>query len=155
MYTVESKRGFSLVELMIVIAMIGIIAAIAAPSYQSYTRKTNFKSAVRELTSDLFQAKEMGISENRNFRISFTVDGSTYSIQRETSTAGTYETVRTRDISSGVNVKITGAAFGGKSHIEFQPRGTCTSGSVTLANDQWTATINLNNTGRTYVTYAP
>lgn len=155
MCTVESREGFSLVELMIVIALIGIIAGIAVPSYQSYIRKTNFKSAVRELTSDLFYTKEKGISESRIFRISFTADSGIYAIQRETATAGTYETVQTRDISSRDDIKVTGAAFGGKSYIEFQPRGTCTSGSVAVANDKWTATINLNNTGRTYVTYTP
>lgn len=155
MFVLDSKKGFSLVELMIVIALIGIIAGIAVPSYQSYTRKSNFKSAVREVTSDLFYAKERGISENRNYRVSFTVDSGTYLVQRETTTAGTYETVQTRDISLGDNIKVTSAAFGGNTYIDFQPRGTCTSGNVAVANNTWTATINLNNTGRTYVTYTP
>ena len=35
-------KGFSLIELMIVIAIIGILAAVAVPSYQSYVQKSHF-----------------------------------------------------------------------------------------------------------------
>lgn len=46
------RNGFSLLELMIVVAIIGIIAAIAIPSYTSYVRQANRTDATRSLTLD-------------------------------------------------------------------------------------------------------
>lgn len=42
----NSERGFTLIELMIVIAIIGVLAAIALPAYQTYTKKTKFAEVI-------------------------------------------------------------------------------------------------------------
>ena len=45
----NAQKGFTLIELMIVVAIIGILAAIAIPQYQQYTAKTQMTRAVAEL----------------------------------------------------------------------------------------------------------
>ncbi len=47
----EKQQGFSLIELMIVVAVIGVLTSIAVPQYQSYVKKSELGSALATITA--------------------------------------------------------------------------------------------------------
>ena len=62
----HTESGFTLPELLIVLAVAGILAAIAVPSFQSLTQSQQVKNASFELFSSLSLARSEAIKRNSN-----------------------------------------------------------------------------------------
>jgi len=64
-----NRRGFTLVELVLLVAMIGILSAIAVPSYSSYIKKAKISEAVADIETisleiEIFKAGNPGLPAN-------------------------------------------------------------------------------------------
>ena len=66
---IASHRGFTLVELIIVIVLLAVLAAIAIPSYSNMIITNRMTTEVNSFVSDLHYAKTEAIKRSRNVQI--------------------------------------------------------------------------------------
>jgi type IV pilus assembly protein PilE len=62
----KKHQGFTLIEIMIVVAIIGILAAVAVPQYQDYVLRANIQEAASTL-SDYRTRMEQSYQDNRTY----------------------------------------------------------------------------------------
>ncbi|MDP9361498.1 MAG: GspH/FimT family pseudopilin [Acidobacteriota bacterium] len=68
------QAGFSLVELLTVVAIIGVLALVSVPNFVSFYQSNKVKSAMRNFTSDLRTMRQMAITTGVQTRITFSPD---------------------------------------------------------------------------------
>jgi type IV pilus assembly protein PilE len=127
-------RGFTLIEVMVVVAMIAILAAIAVPAYQDFVRKARRADAKRDLTA-LQLAQERWRANNVAYT---TILGPTGLNWHVTTTEGYYTLTITAATVTAYN--ITAAPIAGKSQAKdscgtfaVNQNGPNTSGSYAKA----------------------
>lgn len=145
-------------EVMTVIGIVGILAAIAIPSYIGMLPKIRLKTSSRDLYSNMQKAKMEAIKRNREVAISFDVPNSSYTVfiddgngggnAGDSTQNGTEQTLATGRMLAGVT--ILNAAFGATvpPAASFKPQGLPKNqGSVTIQNSTKTYTVTVTSAG--------
>ena len=83
------EKGYSLVELLVVMTMIGILAIIGVPQYSNFIAKGSVKRATNDLLQNARLASTLAIKENQNYVIAFNLAGpNSYSMGFDTNGDG-------------------------------------------------------------------
>jgi len=140
--------GFTLIELMIVIAMMGILSAVAVPRFQAWLPVYRLKSAVSDLQSNMQKARSLAIKENSSIQLRFDYTNSPGFYYFDTTKDGAYTAGEFRvDLSSynsgvafgtgNATAKWDGTAFSvpPTAAIGFGTRGTSNTATVYLQNE--------------------
>lgn len=115
-------RGFSLAELIIVVAVIGVLSAIGMPYFISYYRAATLKGGAQEIVALLNQGRQIAIKENEAVCIKADVASPNY---------GT----KVRYLRASCAAANTCAATGNVSPCIWTGPGTDHNGYVTLSNN--------------------
>ena len=140
-----NKTGFTLIELMMVLVIMGILSAIVSPNLIRYMAERRLNGAARMVMSDLMNARMLAVTLNRNVQVIFPTSASA---------SYTYDaagTAAARNIQTGFGYQdVTVSAT---SNLTFAPTGRLSGAlgsTVTLTSAALTQpkTLTVSSAGR-------
>jgi len=140
----QKLKGFTLVEFLVVIAIMGIIASVSWAALKTLQPSWRLDGAVRDLATDLRYAQQQAVTEQVDYGIHFSSTTDEYQIIRYGTTT---ENVLEKSLPEGINFyQITGFS---DDEAVFNPYGAAREmGSIFLINtEQKIKTIEVRPSG--------
>ncbi len=131
-----NAKGFTLIELMISVALIAIIASLAAPSFTTMIATQRIKGLANEIMTDLSFAKMESVQKNQCIAVDFSTQG--YTITQLTTCAATTGTaIKTVNNISDSNNSFSPSSGSTYLGIKFEPvrtTATITGTDLVISN---------------------
>jgi type IV fimbrial biogenesis protein FimT len=144
--------GFTLIEAMVVIAIIGILMAIAFPSYQRMIERNKLKQVAESLKSDMQLARTEAIKRSKDVVLSRHTGTSgswCYGLTEQSSCdCTTVNDCEIKQISGGNFSSIVNMASANNNSTFGFRRGTIDAGNITFSTTNYQARVVFSNTGR-------
>jgi type II secretion system protein H len=132
MEIMKKNGGFSLFELLVVIAVIAVVSAIVTPNIISWRSNAKLRGAAGNLKGDLEMSKARAVRERTPVTVTFTATN--YQVSY-TDKDGNARTLRNRQLPAGVRLDLDGTSFGAMGdRTRFNGRGIPVAGSAVLVN---------------------
>jgi prepilin-type N-terminal cleavage/methylation domain-containing protein len=146
----KPRWGFSLLELVLVMVIIAVIAAIAVPRYSSAASRYRVETAARRVVADLALAQARAKALSSSQTVAFAVGTSQYQIVGMTDPDHGSSTYTVRLGDDPYRVMLQSVDFGGRSQVTFDAYGTADSnGAVVVRAGATQRTVVLDvNTGK-------
>ena len=129
-----SRQGFNLIELMVIVAIVGVIAGIAAPSIFRYVNSNRLQTHADRLAADLQYARSLSISTSVILRFSSTPGG--YQLTNPISG----DVIREKNFDHGLGLDQDQTA-------DFYPWGMADPTVFNISNSTGALVVNLMPTG--------
>lgn len=140
------RFGFTLLELIVALAIFSILAAIAIPTWSTLIPTYSLNGAARQIQSELSRIKMQAIAENVTFRLAFSDTADNYTVERVAGATTTQHGTKPLPEQIDVRNSIT---------LGFTSRGTASpggGGTIKLCNSRGAGTnVVLSSTGRVRV----
>ncbi len=139
----RKRLGFTLVELVIVIIIIGIVSAIALPRFANASARQQLSTAATRVIADLELARTRARAASQTVSVTFDTTNDQYQFNNIGGEATLIDLGE-----SPYRVSIDTARFGDSKIASFNGYGvTANSGVVTLSNSSGQVTVKLNANG--------
>lgn len=149
----DDNRGFSLSEVLVVTAIIGIVTGVAMPSFLAMQPSMRLNGASREVLGKLMWARAQAVKENTTYSVTFPTNH-TMTIIRDVNANGAADVGETT-VSVDIQTDFPDCTFSvtsGDTTPNFLGRGTTNGDSViTISNTAGTRVVTVTVTGNVKV----